>query len=375
MSAEPAVTERVLIVAEHNAQTLAEFLEGEGYRCATATDAKNGLSYFGDQGADLIIVAAELADSDGVALVRELKERAPDELFLPLIMLVEGVDDERRVAALLGGADEILDHKVSFTELALRVRAMLQHRAVQRKLAEANAQLLEVQQKKQILAALVVHDLRNPLSALHGNVELLREELNEAGPQTELTDQIVEDCRDLSIKALSMVAGILDVEELEEGLLRAVPAPTNILKFMQQAGRHHLTTVKARKLELVYEADPELRAHVDADLAGRMVENLLDNAVRYAPYKGNVVVSAVADGKDLVLRVGNNGPPVPESERELIFGRFYRIEARRAGARANRGLGLYFCKLVAEAHDGTIAIESTEELPACFVVRFPNAML
>lgn len=369
------MTERVLIVAEHNAQTLAEFLEGEGYRCATATDAKNGLSYFGDQGADLIIVAAELADSDGVALVRELKERAPDELFLPLIMLVEGVDDERRVAALLGGADEILDHKVSFTELALRVRAMLQHRAVQRKLAEANAQLLEVQQKKQILAALVVHDLRNPLSALHGNVELLREELNEAGPQTELTDQIVEDCRDLSIKALSMVAGILDVEELEEGLLRAVPAPTNILKFMQQAGRHHLTTVKARKLELVYEADPELRAHVDADLAGRMVENLLDNAVRYAPYKGNVVVSAVADGKDLVLRVGNNGPPVPESERELIFGRFYRIEARRAGARANRGLGLYFCKLVAEAHDGTIAIESTEELPACFVVRFPNAML
>jgi signal transduction histidine kinase len=81
---------------------------------------------------------------------------------------------------------------------------------------------------------------------------------------------------------------------------------------------------------------------------------------------------AEREGSDLVIRVGNNGPPVPEAERPRIFGRYYRLEARREGARANRGLGLYFCKLVADAHRGTIEVESRPELPACFVLRVPQ---
>jgi two-component system CheB/CheR fusion protein len=64
---------------------------------------------------------------------------------------------------------------------------------------------------------------------------------------------------------------------------------------------------------------------------------------------------------------------VPAPERERIFGRYYRLEARRAGARANRGLGLYFCKLAVEAHGGTIAVEETDELPTCFVLRIPQS--
>ncbi len=373
---QPQRSDRVLIVAQQPVQaTLAEFLENEGYRCASAGEPKSGLVYFKDQGADLVIASAASADTDGLSFVSELRRTSPDGVFLPIIMLVDGTDDELRVAALLAGANEILPESVSHAELALRVRALLSHRAVQAELADANAILLEVQRKKKILAALVVHDLRNPLSALHGNIELLREELGDAGPQSELTDQILDDCRDLAAKALSLVAGMLDVEELEAGLLQAAPSPIRVVDLIHQAGRHHITTIKARKLSLEYEADKDMRAFVDIDLAGRMVENLLDNAVRYAPYKGKVVVSAESDGKDLILRVGNNGPAVPELEREQIFGRYYRIEARRAGARANRGLGLYFCKLVAEAHGGTIDVQETEGFSACFVVRFPNAVV
>ncbi len=368
-------SERILIIAEAQTQTaLAEFLEGEGYRCATAGDAKHGLGYFTEQGADLVIVSDAL-DTDSVKLVEALKRDSQSELFLPVILLVDECDDERRVAALLAGTDELLTHDVSATELALHVNLLLSHRSNQAALATANAKLREMQKKKQILAALVVHDLRNPLSALHGNVELLREELAEQGEMSELTRQSLDDCRDLSSKALSLVAGLLDVEELEEGLLHAVPSPIPVVDLIHQAGRHHITTVRARKLSLEYSADESMRASVDAELAGRMVENLLDNAVRYAPYKGKVMVSAERDGRDLVLRVGNNGPPVPETEREQIFGRYYRIEARRAGARANRGLGLYFCKLVAEAHEGSLAVQETEAFPACFVARFPRAVL
>jgi signal transduction histidine kinase len=64
---------------------------------------------------------------------------------------------------------------------------------------------------------------------------------------------------------------------------------------------------------------------------------------------------------------------VPAAERETIFGRYHQVEARRAAARANRGLGLYFCKLAVEAHQGTIHVESRPGLGTVFVIRLPGA--
>jgi signal transduction histidine kinase len=165
---------------------------------------------------------------------------------------------------------------------------------------------------------------------------------------------------------------LLDVEELEEGLLIAEPIEANVAEFCEHAARHHGATIKMRNLSLEFHVDPALTARLDVDLVGRLVENLLDNAVRYAPRKGRVVVTGEREADTLVLRVGNEGPPVPEAERARIFERYYRIDARRSGARANRGLGLYFCKLVAEAHGGSIAVESLPELPACFAVYLPQ---
>ena len=228
----------------------------------------------------------------------------------------------------------------------------------------------EIQRKKRVLASLVVHDLRNPLSALQGNIELLIEELE--GHDSTMVAEILSDCRVLSAKALSLVAGLLDVEELEEGLLQADPVVAPVAEFAVRAAFGHRATIRTRMLNFEIHVPHELAGRFDVELMSRMIENLLDNAVRYAPRKGKVIVSAHAADDTLVIRVGNNGPPVPESEREKIFGRYYRLEARRAGARANRGLGLYFCKLVAEAHGGTIELIETAELPACFELRIPQ---
>lgn len=231
-------------------------------------------------------------------------------------------------------------------------------------------EVAEIHRKKRILASLVVHDLRNPLSALQGNIELLTEELEEH--DSTMVQEILGDCRVLAAKALSLVAGLLDVEELEEGLLDAEPVVAPVAEFAAKAAFGHRATIRARMLNFEIHVPHELSARFDAELMSRLIENLLDNAVRYAPRKGKVIISAYADEKVLIIRVGNNGPPVPESEREKIFGRYYRLEARRAGARANRGLGLYFCKLVAEAHGGTLELIETDDLPACFELRIPQ---
>jgi two-component system CheB/CheR fusion protein len=127
-----------------------------------------------------------------------------------------------------------------------------------------------------------------------------------------------------------------------------------------------------RRLSIAVDVAAGLRARLDVELVGRLLENLLDNAIRYAPREGGVAIAAERVDGALELRVGNDGPPIAPAERERIFSRYYRSAAPRAGARTNRGLGLYFCRLAAEAHGGTIEVAERPELAACFVVRLPQ---
>jgi len=222
-------------------------------------------------------------------------------------------------------------------------------------------------EERRRLVELVVHDLRNPLAALMGNLELLREELDDGA--TASVREGLEGCTELVTRALTVVATILDVNELEAGDLEVKVRDVDLADLVAQAVSRTRAGVRVRGLRVEIDV-PDLRAALDRTLAARVLEHLFDNAVRYARRGGRVVVSARRDGADLEIAVGNDGPPVPEHEREAIFGRTYRAEARRATA--HRGLGLYFCKLAVEAHGGTIGVESRGDLGAVFVARIPQ---
>jgi signal transduction histidine kinase len=228
----------------------------------------------------------------------------------------------------------------------------------------------ELREKKRVLAALVVHDLRSPLAAISGYLQLLREELQHEERPVALA--YIDDATTLVGKALGLVATILDVDELEDGILRAARQPTKILELIERARSGNRAHLEVRQLRFELLCDANLTMNIDRELFGRVLENLLDNAARYAPRGGRCTVHAKRENGSYELAVGNNGPPVPAAERETIFGRYFQVEARRAAARANRGLGLYFCKLAVEAHGGTIHVEQRGDLGAVFVVRIPE---
>jgi two-component system, OmpR family, heavy metal sensor histidine kinase CusS len=228
----------------------------------------------------------------------------------------------------------------------------------------------ELREKKRVLAALVVHDLRSPLSAVQGYLHLLREEI--AGEATPSVLQYLDDANMLVGKALGLVATILDVDELEDGILRAMPQPVKLMDLVERARAGNRAQFEVRQLRFDVDVDPELVVRLDRDLFGRVVENLLDNATRYAPRGGRCAIGATRDERGIEIAIGNSGPPVPVADRDAIFGRYFQVERRRASARANRGLGLYFCKLAIEAHGGSIHVEERGDLGAVFVVRLPE---
>jgi len=228
-----------------------------------------------------------------------------------------------------------------------------------------------LREKKRVLAALVVHDLRSPLSAVQGYLHLLREELGPDAPAG--VTQYLDDANVLVGKALGLVATILDVDELEDGILRAVPQPVKLMELIDRARAGNRAHFEVRQLKLDLDIEPDMTIKLDRDLFGRVLENLLDNATRYAPRGGRCAISAKRTDDGVEIAIGNNGPPVPPADREAIFGRFFQVERRRQSARANRGLGLYFCKLAVEAHRGTIRVEERGDLGAVFVVTLPGA--
>jgi two-component system, OmpR family, heavy metal sensor histidine kinase CusS len=229
----------------------------------------------------------------------------------------------------------------------------------------------ELREKKRVLAALVVHDLRSPLSAIQGYLDLMREELTPDDPARATLQTYLDDATTLVGKALGLVATILDVDELEDGILKATRAPTNIAELVERARSGNRAHLEVRQLRFDLVCDPALSHSLDRDLFARVFENLLDNGARYAPRNGVLSVTVMGDETGLEIAIGNSGPPVPVAERETIFGRYFQVEARRAAARANRGLGLYFCKLAVEAHGGTIHVESRPGLGTVFVIRVP----
>jgi two-component system, OmpR family, heavy metal sensor histidine kinase CusS len=229
----------------------------------------------------------------------------------------------------------------------------------------------ELREKKRVLAALVVHDLRSPLSAVQGYLQLLREELGADVAQP--VQQYLDDADLLLGKALGLVATILDVDELEDGILHAETQPVRLMELIERAQAGNRAHFEVRTLRLDLSVDPDFVVELDRDLFGRVLENLLDNATRYAPRGGFCSISATREAGSVEIAIGNNGPPVPVQDRDAIFGRYFQVERRRASARANRGLGLYFCRLAIEAHGGAIRVEERGELGAVFVVTLPGA--
>lgn len=343
-------------------------LSSMGHEVVAAEDGGQGLALAERCAPDLVITDVSMPPPDGIEVTKALKARAGDD-FLPVIMITALDDVNNRCRGFTAGCDDYLAKPVNLHELRVRVGSLLVRRKQHAELRQAHARLLEADRLKKDLTSLVVHDLRNPLSALSVHFELLESELD-GNPEAR---QSVADCRAIAAHALSLVAGLLDVAQLEEGCLRVTRVETPVAEFLPTCTRFSMPYLAHRRLRLETRVDPpELRAAFDPDLLGRVIENLVNNGSGYAPLGGRIGIFAARDGGDVVFEIGNDGPPIPPAERDKIFDKFYRIDDRRAAARANRGLGLYFCKLAAEAHGGTIGVEERPGMPACFVMRIPQ---
>ncbi len=214
----------------------------------------------------------------------------------------------------------------------------------------------------------LVHDLKGPLSAITMNVDFALDQLPNDSAHEAVRSALI-DCQQAGGRLFRMIANLLDVSRSEAGLLRPRLGPVSAPAMLQTIADGYALEVAMRRVQLEVIVDAgSTSLESDADLLGRVVQNLVENALRYTRPKGHIRLSTCATTTHCEVRVSNDGPPVLDSVRPRLFKRSVPADTHQGG---NRGLGLYFCKLAIDALGGTIALETEPGFNVSFVIRLP----
>jgi two-component system, OmpR family, heavy metal sensor histidine kinase CusS len=242
---------------------------------------------------------------------------------------------------------------------------------IERMLAEAEARserLGRLQREKESLVQLIVHDLRSPLNAVMLSIEYVSQEVKLRHAGGDLSEAL-EDARSTANRLSGMVSQILETAKLEEGQLFLERSSIGAAEMLRQVGHQLAPMARDKSVEVRVEADADLGLRGDPRLFGRVFENLLSNSIRHTPAGGQILLSAHREGRTCRMSVHNSGPAIAACDRDRIFAKF---QQGGDGARLGGwGLGLYFCRMVLEAHDGTIVVEDAEGWSTSFVMRVP----
>jgi two-component system sensor histidine kinase/response regulator len=333
-------------------------LSEDGHRVRTASNGEEALRKVDELEPDLVLLDVSMPGLDGVEVLRRLRARRGGG---PAVIMLTAARREPHAieAGLKEGADAYLTKPIDSRELVARVRAALETFRLRR--------VLEGQRRDHV--AMLVHDLRHPLSSLGLIAEVLESEDLTAAERQSSVSQI----RSLCTEMARLVDGVLAASRLEAGVFtvepRAIPARGIIGPMLAV-----FTPVAARRrVALSFEGSLDLEVRADPHKLRQALDNVLANALKFTPRGGRVRVRIGHEAGPqprTVFEIADTGPGVPEGDRERIFDRYK--QGSRGRAAGGAGLGLAIARGIAEAHHGTIEVVTGDLGGAAFRIALPE---
>jgi signal transduction histidine kinase len=358
----------VLVVDDNpaNVSLLEGILSQRGLRVLSFTRADLALRAAARSVPDLVLLDVNMPAMDGYEVCTRLKAD-PALRDTPVIFLSAMTETVDKVKAFACGGVDYVTKPFQVEEVTARIDTHLRLRRLQQELRRRNEELCQLEELKDSLVTMVIHDLRTPLASVSGCLDLALD------PDSELRGtarEHVKSARASAQRLAEMVNALLDVTRLESGQFPLQCQTCDPAPVIREGVRLGVDLVKPLAVSVeVAETLPPV--HCDADVLRRVVTNLVGNAVKFTPAGGTVVVAATVDSAVLRVTVADSGPGVPPELRERIFDKYVQVLGRREGYKRSTGLGLTFAKLAVEAHGGHIGVEPRQEQGSTFEFVLP----
>lgn len=214
------------------------------------------------------------------------------------------------------------------------------------------------------------HELRTPLTAIKGQVEVALTRSREPAAYQEVLRSVNEEVDRL----IRLVGSLLTLARADAGQVPITLEPNNLGDLVNSAAEQVRPLAVQRGLDLTVVSGPDLKLKADQDLLLQLLLNLLDNAIKYTPAGGRVTAGWAANGKQAEFWVRDTGVGISAEHLPRIFDRFYRVDKARSRAEGGSGLGLSICRWIAEAHGGSISVESAPGQGSIFTVHLPQGI-
>lgn len=383
MSAQ--LSDKILIVDDEPAlaRTVQQFLDHLGYSSALATDGAAALDMLiGEKDYEVVLLDINMPGLNGITVLKRLQEEGSDTA---VIMMSGHGNEELVVECMKAGAEDYIAKPFALKDMQQRIERAQAHRR-----ERIDKRLL--QQERDDFVLMLSHDMKNPLTAVIGSIDIIREgclgTVNEE--QQDYLQSAIDSCNEVVL----MIDNLLDIKKFEAGKIQMAVQPYRVHELVGKITAQFARAARHDSIDLVVDLEPcTSMIAVDKAAFTRILGNLLGNAIKFTPEEGRITVSCHRiSGKEALippyvkvppglregdcfikLVVSDTGNGIPADKLESIFDRYTQLTRKAERERGGAGLGLTYCKLAVEKFQGTIWAEGQEGQGSSFVILLPCA--
>lgn len=374
MSAAAAQVAPLLLVVDDdpvNVELLSDLLRAMGYRVSEALNGAAALASARENPPDLVLLDIMMPGMNGYEVCRRMKAD-PRTARTPVVFVTALADAEDKVKAIDAGGDDFLTKPFHRPILLARIRSLLRLKAARDELEQSYRKLRELEQLRDDLMQMVVHDLKSPLASVLATLEMTVE--GDLGPLTDHQRHLLGDAYDRGTDALALMDDLLELARLEDSRVELQLQKVEVSDLLCDVVREWTVRTEQEGARLVLEPPPELSLAADPHLLRRVLGNLIGNALKHGGHGVEIRIAAGPSpgGQGVRFTVLDTGHGIPEAYHELVFRKYGSVRLPTKAVETPRsGLGLSFCKLAVEAHGGRIWVRSREGEGATFHFVLP----
>jgi two-component system sensor histidine kinase/response regulator len=351
MESKPAV-----LIVDDSPQNL-ELLEANliplSYGIIKAASGEEALEKLSENNIDLVMLDVMMPGINGFEVCRIIKKKAG---YLPVIMITSLSDRDSRIKGIESGADDFISKPFDSIELKLKIKNILKSKNLYDDVEKSRRAIKALDELKDNLTSFIVHDLRNPLSSISGFLDLLS--ISKDLKKEDLV--YVERANQGAKTIMGMISNLLDMGKMENNEIQVNAEDCDLEEIVSSAIKAITPMLNDNAVHLINKTnETNVTVKVQRDLAERVVQNLLSNAIRYSPEQGEISVNSAVDEVSgfVAVSVSDSGSGIPKELQQRIFDKYATVEAKTNRMRGSTGLGLAFCKLAVELHGGKIWVE------------------